>query len=37
MQGLDYSFLTPILTKAIQDQQKIIENLIKRIQILENK
>jgi hypothetical protein len=37
MQGLDYSFLTPILTKAIQDQQKIIESLIKRIEILENK
>jgi len=37
MQGLDYSFLTPILTKAIQDQQKIIESLIKRIELLENK
>jgi hypothetical protein len=37
MQGFDYSFLTPILTKAIQQQQKIIESLIKRIELLENK
>jgi hypothetical protein len=37
MQGFDYSFLTPILTKAIQEQQKTIESLLKRIEILENK
>jgi hypothetical protein len=37
MQGFDYSFLTPILTKAIQEQQNIINSLIKRIEELENK
>jgi len=30
-------YLLPVLVKAIQDQQKIIESLIKRIELLENK
>jgi hypothetical protein len=33
--SVDYSKLTPILTAAIQDQQKIIEDLKARIEVLE--
>jgi hypothetical protein len=43
-QAVDYSKLTPILVKAIQeqdiklkDQQKQIDELIKRIEVIENK
>jgi len=35
MQGMDYSKLTAILTKAIQEQQTIIDNLTTRIETLE--
>lgn len=35
--GLNYQAITTTLVKAIQDQQIIIESLIKRIEILENK
>jgi hypothetical protein len=44
MQQMDYSKLTPLLTGAVQElnelvqkQQKLIDMLIKRIEILENK
>jgi hypothetical protein len=37
MQGVDYSKLTPILLKAIQEQQEIINDLKSRIETLENK
>ena len=36
MQGVDYSKLTPILLKAIQEQQEIINDLKLRIEQLEN-
>ena len=36
MQGVDYAKLTPVLLKAIQEQQEIINDLKSRIQILEN-
>ena len=36
MQGVDYSKLTPVLLKAIQEQQKIIDDLKSRIEQLEN-
>jgi len=43
-QAVDYSKLTPILIKAIQeqdikikDQQKQIDEFIKRLEVLENK
>jgi hypothetical protein len=35
--GLDFQAITTTLVKAVQDQQKIIESLIKRIELLENK
>ncbi len=35
--GVDYGKVTPLLVKAIQDQQKIIEQLENRIKTLENK
>jgi len=35
-QGVDHSKLVPLLTKAIQEQQTIIENLKARIETLEN-
>jgi len=35
--GVDYGKLTPVLVKAIQDQQKIIEDLEKRLASLEGK
>jgi len=35
-QGMDYGKLTPILVKAIQEQQTIIEDLKARIETLEN-
>ena len=35
MQGMDYGKLTAILTKAIQEQQAIIEDLKARIEVLE--
>jgi hypothetical protein len=35
--GLNFQAITTTLVKAIQDQQKIIESLIKRIELLENK
>ena len=35
MQGIDQSKLVPILTKAIQEQQDIIEDLKSRIEVLE--
>ena len=34
--GIDYGRLTPLLTAAIQDQQKIIEDLKSRIEVLES-
>tara|TARA_B100001063_G_scaffold4471_1_gene3289 strand:+ start:13639 stop:15747 length:2109 start_codon:yes stop_codon:yes gene_type:complete len=37
MLSVDYSKLTPILVKALQEQQEIIESLTKRIEDLENK
>ena len=37
MLSVNYSKLTPILVKAIQEQQEIIESLTKRIEDLENK
>jgi len=36
MQGVDYSKLTPVLLKAIQEQQEIINDLKSRIEQLEN-
>ena len=36
-QGIDQSKLVPLLTKAIQEQQTIIEDLKARIETLENK
>jgi hypothetical protein len=36
-QSVDYSKLTPVLLKAIQEQQEIINNLKSRIETLENK
>ena len=35
MQSMDYAKLTPLLTKAIQEQQKLIEDLKSRIEVLE--
>ena len=35
--GLDYQAITSTLVKAIQEQQNIIESLLKRIELLENK
>ncbi len=35
--GMDYGHMTPILLAAIKEQQEIIKNLEKRINILENK
>ena len=35
MQGMDYGRITPILVKAIQEQQAIIEDLKSRIETLE--
>ncbi len=35
--GVDYGKVTPLLVKAIQDQQKIIEQLEARIKVLESK
>jgi hypothetical protein len=35
--GMEYVQLVPVLTKAIQDQQQIIESLKSRIEALENK
>jgi hypothetical protein len=37
MQSVDYSKLTPVLLKAIQEQQEIINDLKSRIETLENK
>ena len=37
LKGIDYSQFNGIYIKAIQDQQKIIESLIQRIELLENK
>jgi hypothetical protein len=37
LKGIDYNQFHGIYIKAIQDQQKIIESLIQRIEILENK
>ena len=34
---VDYVSLIPVLTKAIQEQQEIIEKLEQRIKVLENK
>lgn len=36
-QGIDTSFVVPLLTKAIQEQQALIESLIARIAALEEK
>jgi hypothetical protein len=35
-QGIDHSKLVPLLTKALQEQQTIIEDLQARIETLEN-
>ena len=35
--SMDYSRITPILVEAIQEQQKMIDNLKKKINELENK
>ena len=35
MQGVDYSKLIPVLVKALQEQQTLIESLKSRIEILE--
>ena len=35
MQSMDYAKLTPLLTKAIQEQQKLIEDIKSRIEVLE--
>jgi len=37
LKGIDYNQFNGIYIKAIQDQQKIIDSLIKRIELLENK
>ncbi len=37
LKGIDYNQFNGIYIKAIQDQQKIIESLIQRIELLENK
>jgi len=37
LKGIDYNQFHAIYIKAIQDQQKIIESLIQRIELLENK
>jgi hypothetical protein len=37
LKGINYDQFNGIYIKAIQDQQKIIESLIKRIELLENK
>jgi len=34
-QGIDHSKLVPLLTKAIQEQQTVIEDLKTRIEVLE--
>jgi hypothetical protein len=36
-QGVDYAKLTPVLVKAIQEQQALIESLKARIEVLESK
>jgi len=36
MQSMDYGRITPLLVKAIQEQQTIIDNLTTRIETLEN-
>ena len=36
-QGVDYAKLTPVLVKAIQEQQTLIESLKARIEVLESK
>ena len=36
MQGIDQSKLVPILTKAIQEQQELIETLQAKVEALEN-
>ena len=36
MQGMDYGRITPLLVKAIQEQQDIINELKTRIETLEN-
>ena len=35
MQSIDQSKLVPLLTKAIQEQQELIEDLKSRIEVLE--
>jgi hypothetical protein len=35
-EGIDQSKLVPLLTKAIQEQQELINNLTARIEQLEN-
>jgi hypothetical protein len=35
-EGIDQSKLVPLLTKAIQEQQELINNLTARIEELEN-
>jgi len=37
MQGIDYGRITPLLVKAIQEQQELIESLTARIDQMENK
>lgn len=37
MQGVDYSKIVPVLVKAIQEQQEIINNLSAKVTALENK
>ena len=36
MQSMDYAKLTPFLTKAIQEQQELIETLQAKVEALEN-
>jgi hypothetical protein len=36
IEGIDQSKLVPLLTKAIQEQQELINNLTARIEQLEN-
>lgn len=36
IEGIDQSKLVPLLTKAIQEQQELINNLTARIEELEN-
>ena len=37
MQGVDYSKIVPLLVQAINEQQSIIEDLDRRIKLLEDK